>query len=142
MLFPSVVKWLMALLYDTSTGVTLASRGNSAFKKFQALGVMSLQDSSPCSTLRVLGDIIAKTPPLCTIFYRCTYTNQFQQFTSNPPLSSFKKNIMSTPILLCNLHTMSLAKAAPEGLKDRKGKRITLCPQERLSLRDGVFPQG
>ncbi len=37
---------------------------------------------------------------------------------------------MPTPRLLHNLHTMSLAKAASEGLKDRECKRITLrkCP--------------
>jgi hypothetical protein len=31
-----------------------------------------------------------------------------------------------TPRLLCNLHTMSLAKAVPDGLKDWECKRITL----------------
>ena len=45
---------------------------------------------------------------------------QFQQFASDPPLSSFKKLIVSTPRLLRNLHMMSLAKAAPKGLKDRE----------------------
>ena len=34
---------------------------------------------------------------------------------------------MSTPRLLCNLHTMSLVKAAPGGLKDRKCKKMALC---------------
>ncbi len=35
-LFPSLVKGLIALLYNTSMGVTLASRGNSASKKSRA----------------------------------------------------------------------------------------------------------
>jgi hypothetical protein len=49
---------------------------------------------------------------------------------SDSPLSSFKKLIVSTPRLLHGLHTMSLVKAAPEGLKDLECKRITLreCP--------------
>ena len=52
---------------------------------------------------------------------------KFQRFTSNPPLSSFKKLIVSTPRLLCSLYTMSLAKAVPDGLKDRKCKKSVLC---------------
>jgi hypothetical protein len=49
---------------------------------------------------------------------------------SNPPLSSFKKLIMSAPRLLPCLHTMSLAKADPDGLMDRECERIALykCP--------------
>ncbi len=50
----------------------------------------------------------------------------FQRFLSNPPLSSFKKLIVSTPRLLRNLHTMSLAKVAPDGLKVCKCKKMTL----------------
>ncbi len=50
----------------------------------------------------------------------------FQRFLSNPPLSSFKKLIVLTPRHLCNLHTMSLAKVAPDGLKDRECKKMTL----------------
>jgi hypothetical protein len=46
----------MALLYNTSTGVTLASRGNSASEKLQGLEVLSLQDFLRCITSRVLGD--------------------------------------------------------------------------------------
>jgi hypothetical protein len=45
---------------------------------------------------------------------------------SNPPRSSFKKLIVSTPKLLRYLHTTSLAKAAPDGLKDRKCKKTAL----------------
>jgi hypothetical protein len=58
-----VIKWHVALLYDTSTGVTLMSRGNSASKKLQGLVVLYLQDSPRCSILRVLGDVIAKILP-------------------------------------------------------------------------------
>jgi hypothetical protein len=50
----------------------------------------------------------------------------FQWFVSNPPRLSFKKLIVSTPRLLRNLHTMSLAKAAPDGLKDRECKKMAL----------------
>ena len=49
---------------------------------------------------------------------------KFQWFASGTPLSSFKKLILR---LLHGLHTMSLAKAAPKGLKDRECKKITLC---------------
>ena len=51
---------------------------------------------------------------------------RFQRFVSDPPLSSFKKLIVSTPRLLGNLHTMSLAKAAPDGLKDCECEKMTL----------------
>ena len=46
---------------------------------------------------------------------------------SNPPLSSYKKLIVSTPRLLRGLFTMSLAKAVPDGLKD--------CECEKTALR-------
>ncbi len=47
---------------------------------------------------------------------------------SDPPRSSYKKLIVLTPSLLPNLHTMSLAKAAPNGLKD--------CECEIMALRE------
>jgi hypothetical protein len=50
---------------------------------------------------------------------------KFQRFTSNPPLSPFKKLIVSTPRLLRCLYPMSLAKAVPDGLKDRECKKTT-----------------
>ncbi len=55
---------------------------------------------------------------------------KFQRFTSDAPCSSFKKLVVSTPKLLPNLHLMSLAKAMPNSLKDRKCKKIALrkCP--------------
>ncbi len=45
---------------------------------------------------------------------------------SDPPHSSFKNLIVLTPRLLRDLHTMSLAKAAPNGLKDHKCKKMAL----------------
>jgi hypothetical protein len=69
----------------------------------------------------------------------------FQRFLSDPPLSSFKKLIVSTPRLLRNLHTMSLAKAAPDGLKDRECKKMALrkrppipCVPEKDSVQETV----
>ncbi len=49
-----------------------------------------------------------------------------QWFASDPPLSSFNKMIVSTPRLLHNLLTMSVAKAVPDRLKDPKCKKIAL----------------
>jgi hypothetical protein len=51
---------------------------------------------------------------------------RFQCFLRDPPLSSFKKLILSTPRLVQGLRTMSLAKAVPEGIKDRECKRFAL----------------
>ncbi len=51
---------------------------------------------------------------------------KFQLFTSDPPCSYFKKLVVSIPRLLRNLHTMSLAKALPDGLKDDECKKIAL----------------
>jgi hypothetical protein len=42
------------------------------------------------------------------------------------PISSFTELIVSIPKLLRNLHTMSLEKAAPEGLKDCECKKMAL----------------
>jgi hypothetical protein len=61
---------------------------------------------------------------------------------SDMPLSSFKQLIVSTPILLCGLHTMSLAMAAPKGLKDPECKKTTLleCPSI-LYVREKYYVQ-
>jgi hypothetical protein len=47
-----------------------------------------------------------------------------------PPISSFKKLIVSTPRLVQGLRTISLAKAVPEGIKGRECERFALreCP--------------
>ncbi len=126
MLFPSLVKGLTALSYNKSTGVTLASRGSTASEKFQGLNVLSLQDSLCCSTLRALVDIIIKILLYAQLPRNAPTWTKFQWFMSDPQLSSFEKLIVSTPRLLRGIHTMSLAKAALDGLKDRKCKRITL----------------
>jgi hypothetical protein len=43
-----------------------------------------------------------------------------------PPLSSLKKLIILTPRLVQGLHTMSLVKAVPEGIRDKECKTFTL----------------
>jgi hypothetical protein len=62
---------------------------------------------------------------------------------SNPPRSFFKKLIVLTPKLLRN--PMSLAKAAPDGLKDCECKKMALCKRppipyvpEKDSVQDTV----
>ncbi len=45
---------------------------------------------------------------------------------SEPPRSSFKKLIILTPRLVQALRTISIAKAVPEGIKDRECKRFAL----------------
>ena len=55
-----------------------------------------------------------------------TRTN-FQRFLNQAPCLSFKKLIISTPSLLQDLHTMSLLKSVPEGLKTQECKRTKLC---------------
>jgi hypothetical protein len=95
--------------------------------------VLSLQDSLHCSTLRVLGDVIATIQPYEQPPLDAPTRTKFQQFASNPPLSSFKKLIVLTPRLLHNLHMMSLAKAVLDGLKDCKCKRITLHKHPPIS---------
>jgi hypothetical protein len=54
-----------------------------------------------------------------------TRTN-FQRFLNQALRSSFKKLIVSMPLLLQGLHTMSLLKSVPEGLKPRECKRTKL----------------
>ncbi len=69
---------------------------------------------------------------------------------SNPPRSSFTKLIVLTPRLLRNLHTMSLAKATPDGLKDRESKKMALrkrppipyVPEKDNVQEVGFFLQG
>jgi hypothetical protein len=50
----------------------------------------------------------------------------FQCFLNQAPRLSFKKLIVSTPSLLQGLHTMSLLKSIPEGLKPRECKPTKL----------------
>jgi hypothetical protein len=48
------------------------------------------------------------------------------QFVTQKPLSKFKELIVTSPTLLRGLHTMSMMKTAPDGLKARECKRIKL----------------
>jgi hypothetical protein len=50
----------------------------------------------------------------------------FQHFLNQAPRSSFKKLIILMPSLLQGLHTMSLSKSAPEGLKPQECERTKL----------------
>ncbi len=43
------------------------------------------------------------------------------------PLSKFKELIVMSPRLLRGLHSMSMLKTVPDGLKARECKRIKLC---------------
>ncbi len=52
---------------------------------------------------------------------------KFQRLPSNSLLSLFKKLLVLTPILLQGLHTLSLAKAVPDSVRDREYKRAVLC---------------
>ena len=66
----------------------------------------------------------------CNSYGRTLCKNQISRFVSDTPHSSFTKLIVSTPRLPCNLHPMSLVKAAPDGLKVHECKKMALhkCP--------------
>jgi hypothetical protein len=51
---------------------------------------------------------------------------KLQRFLNQAPRSSFKKLIVSTPLLLKGLHTMSLLKSVSEGFKPHECKRTKL----------------
>jgi hypothetical protein len=57
---------------------------------------------------------------------------KFLHFLNQSPCLSFKKLIVSMPTLLRGLHTMSILKSVPEGLKPQDCKRIKLL--EPLSV--------
>jgi hypothetical protein len=46
----------------------------------------------------------------------------FLQFVTQKPLSKFKELIVMSPTLLRGLHTMSMTKTVPDGLKARECK--------------------
>jgi hypothetical protein len=52
---------------------------------------------------------------------------KFQYFLNQVPRLSFKKLIVSMPSLLQGLHTMSLLKSVPEGLKPQECECTKLC---------------
>ncbi len=109
---------------------------------------MSLRDSPRATPAKVLGDVTAKIPPNSQeisnappraraqrltskrvsgdLFSR----TRLQCFLSDPPRSSYKKLIISTPRLVQALRMMLIAKAVPKGIKDHECKRFALreCP--------------
>jgi hypothetical protein len=63
-------------------------------------------------------------------FFQRVFENKVPMVISNPPHLSFKKLILSNPRLPQDLLTMFLAKAVPNGIKDKECKRFALqeCP--------------
>ncbi len=55
-----------------------------------------------------------------------TREKNFLQFVTQAPLSKFKELIVMSPTLLRGLHTMSIVKTVPDGLKARECKGIKL----------------
>ncbi len=55
-----------------------------------------------------------------------TRKKNFLQFVTQKPLSKIKELIVTSPPLLRGLHTMSMTKTAPDGLKARECERIKL----------------
>jgi hypothetical protein len=51
---------------------------------------------------------------------------KFLQFVTQAPLSKFKELIVMSPRLLRGLHSMSMLKTVPDGLKARECKRVKL----------------
>ncbi len=65
----------------------------------------------------------------------------FLQFVTQKPLSKFKELIVTSPTLLRGLHTMSMTKTVPDGLKARECERIKLCkppPVPYVPVKDEV----
>ncbi len=58
--------------------------------------------------------------------YELRMRTNFQRFLNKAPRSSFKKLILSAPLLPRGLHTMSLTKSVLDGLKLRECKRTKL----------------
>jgi hypothetical protein len=118
--------------------------GNSASEKLQSLGSPSsktrrnsskilwlIRTSSPSRARKAMSYVTRKAKKFWAYIPIPTDVpnarTKFQWFTSNPPLSPFKKLIVSTPRLLRSLYTMSLAKALPDGLKDHECEKSALC---------------
>ncbi len=53
---------------------------------------------------------------------------------SDQPRSSFEKRVVSTPRLICNLHTMSQVKATPDVLQDCERKKMALREPLRFHM--------
>jgi hypothetical protein len=70
-----------------------------------------------------------------------TKEKKFLQFVTQVPLSKFKELIVTSPKLLRGLHSMSMLKRVPEGLKARECKQIKLCklpPVPYMPVKDEV----
>ncbi len=81
----------------------------------------------PKKSREVRSNITRKILPYVPVPTDVPYARtKFQRLTSNPPLSSFKKLIVSTPRLLHSLFTMSLVKAVPDGLKEHECEKTAL----------------
>jgi hypothetical protein len=108
--------------------VTLAPRGNATYVFSRPRRVaVSLKLPNVTAPKRELGDIVATILLYAQKLMDAPMRTKLQWFLSNTPLSLFKKLLVSTPLLQQGLHTMSLAKAVPDGLKDRECKRSVLC---------------
>ncbi len=132
--------WSIALLL----GWPLLPRGNSALPVSKSSSAISLKTPYSTAPKKVLGVIISNilpnrwvlsNAPTRACIQRLTSNwvsldpfsrTRFQRFLSNPPRSSFKKLIILTLRLIQGLRTMSLAKAVPDGIKDKECKRFAL----------------
>ncbi len=92
---------------------------------FQGLARSTVLRDSRCSTLKSfkVTSLFWTIPLHVRPSTNAPTRTQCQWFLSNPPRSFFKKLIVSTPTLHQELHTMSLAKLVPDGLKNHEFKR-------------------
>jgi len=62
---------------------------------------------------------------------------------SDQPRSSFEKRVVSTPRLICSLHTMSPAKAAPNVLQESRAQERALREPLRIRMykNEGMEPR-
>ncbi len=70
-----------------------------------------------------------------------TKENKFLRFVTQAPHSKFKELIVTSPRLLRGLHSMSILKTVPDGLKARECKRIKLReppPVPHVPVKDEV----
>jgi hypothetical protein len=88
---------------------------------------------SRCSVLRAKSAVAFFSAHICSTQEIKKITNnvllkrtKFQRFLGKALHSCFKKLIISTPLLLQGLHTMSLTKSVPDGLRPHE------CKQSRL----------
>jgi hypothetical protein len=144
----------------------LPPRGNSAlpFSKPSSAASMTLLC---CSTQEGMGDIIPNILPngrelsdtptrACVqrltskrVSLDCFSRTRFQCFLSNPPCSSFKKLIISSPRLVQGLHTMFLCKGCSRRHQGQGVQKVchtrtsscTLRARKRSRPRNGFCSQ-